>query len=60
MIGSSELLHALSSFSVSFLGYILAITAENNKTRYIAVFFMAAGVLVIFWLDQLPADLTFS
>jgi len=26
------------------IGYILAITAENNTTRYVAVFFMAAGV----------------
>ncbi|KAF9476455.1 MFS transporter [Pholiota conissans] len=29
---------------LAIVGYILAITAENNKTRYIAVFFMAAGV----------------
>jgi len=28
---------------LSIIGYILAITAENNRTRYIAVFFMAAG-----------------
>ncbi|KAF8913881.1 MFS transporter [Gymnopilus junonius] len=29
---------------LAIIGYILAIAAENNKTRYIAVFFMAAGV----------------
>ncbi|KDR83760.1 hypothetical protein GALMADRAFT_86283 [Galerina marginata CBS 339.88] len=29
---------------LAIIGYILAITAENNRTRYIAVFFMAAGV----------------
>jgi len=28
---------------LAIIGYILAITAETNKTRYIAVFFMAAG-----------------
>ncbi|KAF8165361.1 MFS general substrate transporter [Crassisporium funariophilum] len=28
----------------AIIGYILAIVAENNRTRYIAVFFMAAGV----------------
>ncbi|KAF8974760.1 MFS transporter [Flammula alnicola] len=28
----------------AIIGYILAITAENNRTRYIAVFFMATGV----------------
>ncbi|KJA24661.1 hypothetical protein HYPSUDRAFT_38748 [Hypholoma sublateritium FD-334 SS-4] len=29
---------------LAFIGYILAITADTNRTRYIAVFFMAAGV----------------
>ena len=29
-------------------GYLLAITADNNRTRYIAVFLMAAGVFVLF------------
>ena len=29
-------------------GYILAITANNNRTRYIAVFLMATGVFVFF------------
>ncbi|KAF8175378.1 MFS transporter [Pholiota molesta] len=28
----------------AIIGYIIAITADNNKTRYIGVFFMAAGV----------------
>ncbi|CAA7259745.1 unnamed protein product [Cyclocybe aegerita] len=28
----------------AIIGYILAITAETNGTRYVAVFFMAAGV----------------
>ncbi|KAF8812453.1 MFS general substrate transporter [Phlegmacium glaucopus] len=28
----------------AIIGYALAITADNNRTRYIAVFFMAAGV----------------
>jgi len=29
---------------LSVIGYIIAITATNDKTRYIAVFFMAAGM----------------
>ena len=33
-----------------YTGYVLAITADNNLTRYIAVFFMAAGVFVFFSL----------
>lgn len=34
----------LMCLPLSFIGYILAITAKTNGTRYIAVFFMAAGV----------------
>ncbi|RXW25140.1 hypothetical protein EST38_g705 [Candolleomyces aberdarensis] len=34
----------LMCLPLSIIGYILAITAETNKVRYIAVFFMAAGV----------------
>ncbi|KAF4619635.1 hypothetical protein D9613_005095 [Agrocybe pediades] len=29
---------------LAIIGYVLAITAETNTTRYVAVFFMAAGV----------------
>ncbi|KAF9451708.1 MFS general substrate transporter [Macrolepiota fuliginosa MF-IS2] len=29
---------------LSIIGYIIAVTATNDKTRYIAVFFMAAGI----------------
>lgn len=29
---------------IAAIGYVLAITADNNRTRYIAVFLMAAGV----------------
>ncbi|KXN90243.1 hypothetical protein AN958_04034 [Leucoagaricus sp. SymC.cos] len=29
---------------LSVIGYIIAITATNDKTRYVAVFFMAAGI----------------
>ncbi|PPQ77772.1 hypothetical protein CVT25_011207 [Psilocybe cyanescens] len=29
---------------LAFIGYVIAITAQTNGTRYIAVFFMAAGV----------------
>jgi len=34
----------LMCLPLAMIGYILAITADNNHTRYIAVFFMAAGV----------------
>jgi hypothetical protein len=30
-------------------GYALAITADNNRTRYIAVFFMGTGAFVFFF-----------
>lgn len=36
------------SHGFPFPGYIIAITASNDSTRYVAVFFMAAGVWVVY------------
>ena len=40
---TSTYLGYISECSASGIGYIIAITATDNTTRYIAVFFMAAG-----------------
>lgn len=42
IIGASDV-HLLV-LGLIFAGYIMAVTAKSNEVRYIAVFFIAAGV----------------